>query len=283
MMLAMRGLLGIALLASLVGCATAGDDAPAPDKTPYWAAGSTTDEGKSTHLWIVNRAIAILGKHQNLPAAARAYTRLTSAACSTRWRQGLDDADHKVTYNNWYTWRSHFFDPSTGTNYLGEHDPIAYTQALAHLATARSRIAANDVYKGCYELGLSLHYATDILQPMHAANFAATDWPINLHSHLEDRAVDVQSAFTVTDWTTTPSGTVGTVLSNLAWTSHAQWPGTWNAVANAYANRCDDIDSYYRDHTECWSGDGAVDAVIGTALRGAQIGTAAFLFAADVP
>ena len=97
MMRAMGGSLGIMLLATLIGCASASDDSTSqPAGTPYWAAGSTTNEGKSTHLWIVNRAIAILGAHQELPRAARAYARLTSSACSARWRQGLDDADHNV-------------------------------------------------------------------------------------------------------------------------------------------------------------------------------------------
>ncbi|HEY5952611.1 MAG TPA: hypothetical protein VIV40_44230 [Kofleriaceae bacterium] len=283
----MRRSLGTVLLVALVGCASASDDTPPPAAqstgVPYWSSGSTTDEGKSTHLWIVDRAIAILGKYQTLPRAAHAYARLTSSACSTRWRQGLDDADHKVTYNNWFTWKSHFYDPSTGTNYLGEDHPVAYDEALGHLATARSRLAAADVYKGCYELGLALHYATDILQPMHAANYAATDWPVNLHSHVEDRAEAIQNSYAVLDWSGAPSGTVNVVLTDLAWSSNAQWPGTWDAIANAYASRCDDIDGYFLDHTECWSGDAAVDAIIGAALRNAETGTAAFLFAADVP
>jgi hypothetical protein len=58
----------------------------------------------------------------------------------------------------------------------------------------------------------------------------------------------------------------------------------WNTIGNAYQSRCGkNIDDYYRDHTECWSGDAGVDAVIGTALRKAQTATAAYLYAADVP
>jgi phospholipase C len=279
----MKGIASFVAIAC-VSCASATEPADEPsDQTPYWEAGSTTDEGKSTHLWIVNRAVAILGKHQGLPRAARAYARLINATCSSRWRQGLDDADHKPSYNNWYTWSSHFYDPSTGTNYRGDTDPIAYDKALEHLAAARSKLAAGNVHDGCYSLGLSLHYATDIMQPMHAANFAATDWPVNLHSHLEDRAAEVQNQFVVADWTSAPTATVASLLGSLAWASHGQWPATWNALANAYATRCDNIDEYYVDHTSCWSGDSSVDAAIGTALRSAQRGTAAFLFAADLP
>ena len=279
---------GMLLLVVCFGCADAGD-AEETSQTggtpgvPYWASGSSTNEGKSTHLFIVNRAVAILGNHTSLPKAARAYARLTGSTCRTRWQQGLDDADHKLSYNNWYTWSSHFYDPSTGTNYLGNTSPVGYTEALKHLATARSSIAANDLNKGCYELGLALHYATDLTQPMHAANYAATDWPLNLHSHLEDRAVDVQNLFVSSDWTAAPTGTVNAVLLDTAWTSNGLWPSLWNSIAHAYDARCNDIDSYTLDHTSCWSGDAGVDAAIGTALRQSQIATAKFIYAADLP
>lgn len=273
------------LLFVLVGCANAGDEAESTTQghgTPYWASGSSTNEGKSTHLFIANHAVALLGQHGE-PRAQRAYAWMTSSSCANRWRQGLDDADHKVGYNNWFTWKSHFYDPSTGTNYLGSTHPVAYDEALEHLATARSRLAAGDAYKGCYELGLALHYATDMTQPMHAANYAATDWPLNLHSHLEDRAVAVQNAFVVSSWSGVPTGSVGQVLSQLAWTSNGEWPGMWWALASAYGSRCGDIDDQWFDSTGCWEGDAGVDAAIGAALRQAQTDTAAFLYAADLP
>ena len=286
----MRGSSGTALLIiTLAGCASAEVDTETPpaqppgDVTPYWSSGSSTDEGKSTHLWIVDHAVAILGAHQGLPRAAHAYARMMSSACSTRWRQALDDADHKPSYNNWYTWTSHFYDPSTGTNYTGASHPIAYDEALSHLANARAKLGGGDVYNGCYELGLSLHYATDITQPMHAANYAATDWPLDLHSHVEDRAVAIQWPYAVSDWAGTPSGTVNATLSSIAWASNGKWPGMWNAIANAYASRCSNINGYYIDHTSCWSGDAGVDASIGAALRDAQTATAAYLYAADIP
>lgn len=272
-------------LCVLIGCANAGDDlsdtSPGPG-SPYWASGSATNEGKSTHLWIVNHAVTLLGQHGE-SRAQRAHAWMTSSACAPRWRQALDDADHKVSYNNWYTWKSHFYDPSTGTNYLGGSDPVAYGEALEHLATARARLAVGDAYKGCYELGLSLHYATDMTQPMHAANFAATDWPLDLHSHLEDRAVDVQNSFVVNTWSGVPAGSASQVLWELAWSSNSKWPGMWDALAAAYASHCGDIDDQWFDSTGCWAGDAGVDAAIGAALRQAQTDTAAFLYAADLP
>jgi hypothetical protein len=282
----MRGLLAVVPFLYLFGCANAEDDSDATGvpKSPYWSSGSTTDEGKSTHLWIVDHAEAILRKHPTLTRASRAYTWLSNAACSERWRQGLEDADDKVSYNNWWTFKSHFYDPSTGTNYLGGTSPVAYNEALSHLAAAKTGLSKGDVKNGCYELGLALHYATDITAPQHAANFAATDKPIQLHSHLEDRASEVQSQFVVLDWSAAPTDTVNTVLTNTAWASHDLWPSVWTALANAYRARCnDDIDDYTLDHTSCWQGDAGVDAQIGVALRQAQTTTAAFLYAADLP
>lgn len=270
----------------LFGCASANDpyeDTGQEPGVPWWASGSATDEGKSTHLWIVNRGLAILGKHQNLPRAARAYAWLMNPACSERWRKGLDDADHKVGFNNWYTFQSHFYDPATGTNYLGFSSPVAYDKALEYLANARGRLANGDVKTGCYDLGLALHYVTDLLQPMHAANFAATDRPLKLHSNLEDYAADIQDRYTVSDWAGAPSGNAGAVLLDIAWGSNTLWNSMWGALANAYDARCDEIDDYYFDRTSCWKNDAEVDAAIGTALRRAQAGTAVFLYAADLP
>lgn len=275
-------MLSLALV--LVGCATAEDTTqPDVDKDPYWSSGSETNEGKSTHLFIVNRAIDILGKHTSLPRAARARARLTDPACRPKWQEGLKDADDRPGYNNWFTFKSHFYDPSTGTNYLGGTNPVAYNEALSHLATARTKLAQNDISKGCYELGLALHYATDLTQPMHAANFAATDYPLNLHSHLEDRAVDVQNLSIAGDWSATPTGTAAAVLLDIAWTSNGLWTSMWGALAIAYDSRCDDIDDYTFDHTSCWSGDAGVDAAIGAALRHGEAATAAWLYAADLP
>jgi phospholipase C len=285
----MRNVLGGLSLCVLFNCASAGgedvgDTAAGSDKVVDWEAGSVTDEGQSTHLFIVDRALDILGHHLSDADAASAFNRLNTSACRSRWQQGLYDADHKVSYNNWYTWSSHFYDPSTGTNYLGFSSPVAYTEALTHLATAKSKLAVNDVKNGCYELGLSLHYATNITQPMHAANFAATDWPLDLHSHMEQRAVVIQDGYAVADWTGAPATNVNDTLTAIAWGSYNEWPSLWNALDHAYSATCGySIDEYTLDHTSCWQGDAGVDAAIGAALRQAQAMTAAYLYAADVP
>ena len=284
----MRNVLGTLSLCLLFGCASTGDDdlsetGTVSGKTAYWEAGSATDEGQSTHLFIVNHAITILGHHMSDAHASSAFNRLNATACRSRWQQGLYDADHKVSYNNWYTWSSHFYDPSTGTNYLGNISPIAYNEALNHLATAKTKLAANDVNNGCYELGLSLHYATDITAPMHATNFAATDKPLDLHSHIEQRAVTIQNGYIVTDWVGAPTTNVNDTLNAIAWASYNEWPQLWNALDHAFTLKCNDsINDYTLDHTSCWQGDPGVDAAIGVALRQAQASTAAYIYAADV-
>src|SRR5262245_19377856 len=119
----MRETIGaLALSVFAFGCANAADpadgteDTAPPPGVPYWSSGSATSEASSTHLWIVDHAITILGKHQSLPQAAKAYARLTNPACKPNWQAGLKDADDKPGYNNFWTWTSHFYDPSTGTN-----------------------------------------------------------------------------------------------------------------------------------------------------------------------
>src|SRR6185503_3332441 len=48
---------------------------------------------------------------------------------------------------------------------------------------------------GCYELGLALHYMTDITQPMHAASFSGVSSPLWLHPYFEAYVPFVQNKF----------------------------------------------------------------------------------------
>src|SRR6185437_2592082 len=147
---------------------------------------------------------------------------LDASDCRPSWHQGLADADFKAAYNGgWFdvpvggstaelilagaTWNSHFYDPDTGLNYEGQSSPTAYDQALAHLANARTKLPTNRA-GACYELGLSLHYFTDITQPMHASNYTAKDWPLELHSNYESYAMTVQARYATTTWAGPTSG-----------------------------------------------------------------------------
>jgi hypothetical protein len=274
---------------------------PPPDgvRQADWDAESVDDETRSTHLWIVNRAIGLLGARSE-PEAAAAVALLDAADCRPSWHQGLADADFKAAYDGglWdvpvggsttalvlsgATWASHFYDPDTGLNYKGQKSPTAYDQALAHLANARAQLPSNRA-NACYELGLSLHYFTDITQPMHSSNYTAKNWPLELHSDFESYAMGQQARFAATSWSGPTSGDASAQLLAAAHASKPHWPTLRAAVTAAYAARgCGKFSSYYMDHTSCWTGDAAVDAEMGVELTAAQTATASYLFAINLP
>lgn len=106
--------------------------------------------------------------------------------------KGLKDADYLPVYNNTGSFKSHFFDPATKENYKGETDPTALTEGLKYYHLS---LASAVVEKAGYNLGLALHYFTDLTQPCHAANFTEAygqeylnpkKWPLTrVHTFLE--------------------------------------------------------------------------------------------------
>jgi phospholipase C len=295
-----------AALLILSGCT---QTTPIPDEShAQWDAESADDESRSTHLWIVNRAVDILARHADLPGAGPMLERMRRDDCAAGWHQGLLDADFLAAYNGGYydipvganpvqiglagsTWASHFYDPDTGTNYRGESDKTALNAALDH--AARARELQGDVRSSCYELGLSLHFFTDVTQPMHAANFTATARPRALHSNLEGYAMTIQARYPAPDWSAQPAGDLGPFIVQTARDSKASWPGFYQRVVDAYLAasaadplRCGDpnaaswrfIEAQQLDHTVCWAGDARVDRGIGDALLRAQDRTAQYLY-----
>ncbi len=279
--------------------ATTGDDA-------NWEAQSVREEGASTHLWIVNNALRILGQHRDLAKADGAERLMTQEPCRASWQQGLFDADYRHEYNHGRfdlhpgssdfevvvagaNWKSHFFDPDTRLNWKGESDPTAYTETLRHLEAARTFVR-DDARLGCYELGLSLHYLTDITHPMHAALYTALSRPVHLHTHMEEYAMEIQDAFPLADWAGPPSGSLEAFVFDAAVTSKAAWPGTFNVVADAYeahpnefmcgSLRVSSINVFRAqriDRPSCWRADPLVREHVGESLRVAQELTAKFL------
>jgi len=274
----------------------------APDgvRQTEWDAESVDDETRSTHLWIVNRALDLLAARGE-PQAAAAVALLDASDCRPSWHQGLADADFKAAYDGGFfdvpvgasttelvlsgaTWASHFYDPDTGLNYKGQKTPTAYDQGLAHLGNARAALANGNRANGCYELGLSLHYFTDITQPMHSSNYTAKDWPLELHSNFESYAMSQQARFATSSWAGPTSGDASAQLLAAAHASKPRWPTLKTAIANAYAARgCGRFSSYWTDHTSCWEGDATVDAAMGADLVAAEQATASYLFAINLP
>jgi hypothetical protein len=271
-----------------------------PEGTPtlLWDAESVNDETQSTHLWIVNRAIDLLRAQGADANAAGAVAWLNRADCLPSWHQGLLDADFKAAYNDGRsdlpigastvqialagtTWASHFWDPDTNENYEGQTSPTGRTRITDQLANFHAAQASN-VPSACYALGLALHYFTDLTQPMHASNYTAKDWPLELHSNWESYAMQKQAAYVTTEFTV-PTLTLDALVNSVAHTSKSYWPQIEGAIATAYgAAKCSKFSSYYLDHTSCWEGNASVDAWIGVALQSAQSETAQFLYTLQI-
>jgi phospholipase C len=149
-------------------------------------------EKENTHLWIVNRAVQLLenagerGKwvHELVKPGNDFYDNVC-------W--GLYDPDRKVPYTDSLlpfglcpTWKSHFYDPDTQTNWLGQKTPTAVTRATTYYHLAHEAYRFNSRGLAGYLLGLALHFMGDLTQPMHAANFTwLSTWPCGYHTAFE--------------------------------------------------------------------------------------------------
>ncbi|MGE5675159.1 MAG: hypothetical protein ACM3XM_15020 [Mycobacterium leprae] len=170
---------------------------PVREKAPQW--------DKSIHRQVVATAFAIIERNKEASRATAALAELwADEAFRQTLEQALVDADNVAPYAGtpvidmlhlkWlrsvlsaagitdgpYSHNSHFYDPDTATNCLGERAPTAkteavqyYRSAVAHLTRLfRGDVAPERVEAVAYQLGLALHYFGDLCQPMHAANFA---------------------------------------------------------------------------------------------------------------
>jgi hypothetical protein len=274
-------LASFSLLATLATACSAPQDDAADEvgaSAQAWDTQSVTNEAQSTHLWIVERAVDILAGRSET-ASRKAVLLMRNATCATNWRQGLYDADFLDAYNNASTWVSHFYDPGTGTNYLGTTYPTARDSAATRLTNARTAWASGNLALGCYQLGLALHYMTDTTQPMHAANFSALSKPVYLHGNAETRAMPIQGAYVRKTLASAPSTTnADTALLNGAKAGKSLFSPLMSAITKAYRSRCGIALPAY-DITACWSGDAGVDAQIGASLATAQDSTAKYLYA----
>jgi hypothetical protein len=176
-----------------------------------WDAEDVFDERQSTHLWIVNHAAALakqdpdVGKLIN-DLVQPGKPRVGDDGFHDNLCQGLFDADWKAPYNDpvafglTNSYKSHFYDPADGTNWMGEDDPTALTRGREFFRQARQAYRNGDMKKAGYNLGLSLHYLTDLTQPMHAANFtwlSSIEW--GYHTGFESYVMSVQDRTVLPD------------------------------------------------------------------------------------
>lgn len=141
---------------------------------------------EETHEQVVDTAFFIVSLHAAIDGADTLITLWDHPTFRDALYRGLADADAfgNVTYTG-ILYEKHFYDPDTGTNYFGLTTGTALTEglryfraSLGHLSAlwpglaSRKSLPADQVACMGYKLGLSLHYFTDLTQPMHAANFA---------------------------------------------------------------------------------------------------------------
>jgi hypothetical protein len=173
---------------------------------PRWDTESVFDETQSTHLWIVNRAAELAGTYGGLgttlvklvkPGRGRIGDPFHDGLC-----QGLYDADWKAPYNDpddgMTTYKSHFYDPITGKNWKDETSPTALTRCVGLFEESLRAYLKQNMGGAGYYLGLSLHYFTDMTQPMHSTNFTwQKSSPVRgYHTAFETYAMEIQATVT---------------------------------------------------------------------------------------
>lgn len=138
----------------------------------------------NTHLWMVYHAAALLkGQGQageRIVRLIKPWSGSVNDAFHDGLARGLWDADNRSPYNDPIvdlvpTWASHFYDPDTRTNWMGQTAPTALSEGLRFYDESLGALVRADHGQAGYALGLSLHYFTDLTQPMHAANFTWMD------------------------------------------------------------------------------------------------------------
>jgi len=146
---------------------------------PRMHAGSDTLWDEYTHFRIVELAVHLLGNMQNPTREATFVHSVWQAGNAKAIREGLKGADEwddwKPTHPIWAMYYYHFFDPRSGHSFPRPPEWYPHNARSKGAETFNGSVARyrNDADKrqACIYLGLTLHYLTDLCQPMHAANF----------------------------------------------------------------------------------------------------------------
>ncbi len=260
----------------------------------------------TAHALIVERAFAIIDRHRQQIPGSDIVCRLYDHA-KTEILSGLHDADYKAEYSgNFY--EKHFYNPRTGKNYRGHTGPTAFNQviefgrkAASHLSglTAQKRqIAKADYQAAGYDLGLALHFLTDLSQPMHAGNFTEFDdyvhiiwpraperfaWSLLDKRHSGYEAIGEKSIsghlldpddVAPRDITDIAAKGVAALVNELANCSLKIYESKLSPLLAAHANYAPPLPVYKNDFTE-----EECEATLSEAFRNGQIYAAAFLSA----
>ncbi|HEX3965847.1 MAG TPA: tectonin domain-containing protein [Trebonia sp.] len=179
---------------------------------PGWDAENPFDETQSTHLWLANRAARQAGTKGELGALVKTLidpgAGRTGKPFHDNFCQGLFDADWLGPYNGppyhfEPSYAAHFYDPANGQNWQGDTSWTALTQGAAHFEQSVVAYQRGEISAAGYHLGLSMHFLTDLTQPMHAANLTwlSSHPTLGYHSDYEIYIMQIQSTIPLGPYT----------------------------------------------------------------------------------
>ena len=180
-------------------------------------------EEQSTHLWIVNRAADLAqydpsgnGKAMNSlmdVGNGDPYNGKTGVPFHDGWCQGLYAPDF---VSPWCgpgkgvaaTYASHFYNPQTGRNWLGSKTWTAVAVGSKLFWESLQDYADGNLSEAGKKLGMSLHYLTDLTQPMHSSSFTylSSNQP-GYHTAFEKLVLETQGQYAKPDTYTASSFT----------------------------------------------------------------------------
>jgi len=261
----------------------------------------------NTHLWVVNRALELLAKSSD-PVAVTAVKKMNESSCRAQWQHGLYDGDEPGLADNPVdltaissTAGTHFYNPAgrdafgnrtSSTTYLlagvdvstggihGRRNPNARQKAdnlIRNMWPSSGRIPSNR----CYLWGLTLHYMTDMTQPMHTSSFSGVSSPMWLHPYFEAYVPVVQDRFpAVGSWSERWKGeSADDTFHKVAVQSNGLAPALMR-VLTVSGRRCTiggiELAPAYAGY--CFINDPNVDAQIGIVLQEGYQSTASYIY-----
>lgn len=245
----------------------------------------------NTHLWVVNRALKMLARSGDA-TAVRVAAAMNKAACRGKWETGLWDGDGPGLVDS-EKLGSHFYN-AAGKDSGGKATRLV-TYNAAQMARAGSsdnalkratdqlaKVRALSSADSCYAIGLALHYATDLTQPMHAASMSSMDMPLGLHPTWESYVPVIQARFKAGRWDKRWRGkSARDVIVAAAVKSNGWTPALLRLVDAHKLPICTYLAFSGAVYTgRCWRGDPKVDRITGEILADATQSTASFLHAA---
>jgi phospholipase C len=163
-------------------------------------------EEQSSHLWIVNRAADLAqsdpsGNGQKMFALMQPYKGEIGDPFHDGWCQGLYAPDFVSPWcgpgKGFYaTYAAHFYDPRTGKNWLYSKSWTAVVVGNKLFWESLQAYADGNLAEAGYKLGMSLHYLTDLTQPMHSSSFTyLSSSDIGYHTAFESLVLETQSQY----------------------------------------------------------------------------------------